>query len=62
MLRADVFREARARVINSTPGPSETLNLVNRHVAKHIAEQPFYLPDLADVIAEPRGACRESTP
>ncbi len=52
MLRSDVFREARARVINSTPGPAETFHLVNREVARHIAEQPFYLPDLGDVIAE----------
>ena len=52
MLRSDVFREARARVINSTPGPAETFHLVNREVARHIAERQFYLPDLGDVIAE----------
>ena len=47
MLRTDVFRGARARGINSTPGPAELYSVVNEETAKHLAEQPFKLPDLA---------------
>ena len=54
MLRTDVFREARARTINSTPGHSELFRVVNTETAKHLAETPFYLPDLDAVIAEAR--------
>ena len=54
MLRTDVFRAARARCINSTPGPAELYHIVNREVAKHIAQHPFYLPDLSAVIAASR--------
>ena len=61
MLRTDVFRAARARKINSTPGPAELFRIVNTETAKHLAEQPFYLPDLAAVIAESREAGNEST-
>ena len=52
MLRSDVFRGARARKINSTSGPAELFNIVNTETAKHLAEQPLHLPDLAAVLAE----------
>ena len=52
MLRSDVFRGARARKINTTPGPADLYYIVNRETAMHIAEQPLYLPDLAAVLAE----------
>ena len=52
MLRSDVFRVARARKINATPGPKELFTIVNAETAKHLAEQPFYLPDLAAVLEE----------
>ena len=55
MLRSDVFRKARARKINSTPGHSELYRVVNTETAKHLADFPLYLPDLAAVIAESRG-------
>jgi hypothetical protein len=61
MLRSDVFRAARARRINATPGPVELFRIVNTETAKHLAEQPFHLPDLAAVIAESREAGNEST-
>jgi len=54
MLRSDVFRACRARTINSAPGPAELFRIVNTETAKHIAEQPFHLPDLAAVTAESR--------
>ncbi len=56
MLRTDVFRAARARTINATPGPAELFEIVNSATARHLAEQPLYLPDLAAVIAESREA------
>ena len=52
MLRSDVFRAARARKINATPGPVELFRIVNSETAKHLSEQPFHLPDLAAVMAE----------
>ena len=52
LLRSDVFRAARARTINSTPGPVELFRIVNEETAKHLAEQPLHLPDLAAVLAE----------
>jgi hypothetical protein len=61
MLRSDVFRHARARRINATPGPGELFRIVNSETARHLAEQPFHLPDLAAVIAESREAGNEST-
>ena len=54
MLRTDVFRVARARKINSTPGPLELFRIVNSETARHSAESPFHLPDLAAVMAEAR--------
>ena len=54
MLRTDVFRQARARKLNTTPGHSELYRVVNTETAKHLAETPFYLPDLDAVIAEAR--------
>ena len=61
MLRSDVFRAARARRINATPGPGELFRIVNTETAKHLAEQPFHLPDLAAVIAESPEAGSAST-
>ena len=52
MLRSDLFREIRARRINACPGPHELFRLVNRDTARHLAEVPFPLPVLADVLAE----------
>ena len=54
MLRCDVFRAARARKKNCTPGPAEVFRIVNDEVAKHLAEQALSLPDLAGVLAEAR--------
>ena len=56
MFRSDVFRAARARKINATPGPKELFNIVNRETAKHLAEQPLHLPDLAAVLSESTAA------
>ena len=56
MLRSDVFRRCRARKINAVPGPAELFRPVNAEVARHLAEEPFHLPDLAAVIAESRRA------
>ena len=50
MLRSDLLREGRGRKINSTPGPKELYEIVNAETAKHLAEVPIYLPDLAEVI------------
>ena len=52
MIRCDVFRECRARTINSTPGPVEFFRVVNRTVAEHLADVPVALPDLTEVLAE----------
>ena len=51
MIRCDVFRECRARTINSTPGPVEFFRVVNRTVAQHLADVPVALPDLTEVLA-----------
>ena len=52
MIRCDVFREVRARQINSTPGPAEFFRVVNYTVAQHLADVPVALPDLTKVLAE----------
>ena len=52
MLRSDVFRLARARTRNAKPGPRELFRLVNGATAKHLAEEVFQLPTLADVLSE----------
>ena len=52
MIRSDVFRNFRARKINSTPGPVEFFRVVNRIVAQHLANVPVALPDLTEVLAE----------
>ena len=52
MLRCDVFRNARARKKNSTPGPAEFFRVVNSPVAKHLADVPLALPDMTEVLAE----------
>ena len=62
MLRSDVFRGARARKINAVPGPGELFRIVNNETARHLAEQPFHLPDLAAVIAESRLLLYEESP
>ncbi len=41
MLRTDVFRAARARTINATPGLAELFDVVNSATAIHLAEQPL---------------------
>ena len=52
MIRSDVFRDFRARKINSTPGPAEFFRVVNYTVAKHLADVPLALPDMTEVLAE----------
>ena len=52
MIRSDVFRNARARSIDSTPGPPEFSRVVNWVVAQHLAESPVHFPDLAAVLVE----------
>ena len=52
MLRTDVYRLGRARKINAIPGKTELFRIVNAETAKHLAEKPFPLPDLAAVLAE----------
>ena len=54
MLRSDVFRCARARKANATPGPTELFQIVNDETALHLATQTFRLPSLAEVVAESR--------
>ena len=44
------------RRIDSTPGPAELFRIVNTETARHLAEQPFPLPDLAAVLAESQEA------
>ena len=57
MLRSgDGFRAALTRKMNAFPGPVELFDIVSRETAKHLAEQPLHLPDLAAVLAEYRGA------
>lgn len=38
MIRSDVFRNCRARKINSTPGPTEFFRVVNYNVVQHLAD------------------------
>ena len=52
MIRSDVFRECRARKINSTLGPADFFRVVNCTVAQHLADVPVALPDLTEVLAE----------
>ena len=52
MIRSDVFRDCRARKINSTLGPVELFRVVNCTVAQHLADVPVALPDLTEVLAE----------
>ena len=52
MIRCDVFRDCRARKINSTPGPAEFFRVVNYAAAQHLADVPVALPDLTEVLAE----------
>ena len=52
MIRSDVFRDFRARKINSMPGPAELFRVVNYTVAQHLADVPVALPDLTEVLAE----------
>ena len=52
MIRCDVFRDFRARKINSTLGPVEFFRVVNYAVAQHLTDVPVALPDLTEVLAE----------
>ena len=52
MLRCDVFRDFRARKVDSTPGPAEFFRVVNYALAEYLAEVPVALPDLTEVLAE----------
>ena len=52
MIRCDVFRDCRARKINSIPGPAEFFRVVNYTAAQHLADVPVALPDLTEVLAE----------
>ena len=52
MLRTDVFRAARTRTLNATPGPAELFHIVNEQTAKHVSQEPFRLPGLDAVLAE----------
>ena len=52
MVRSDYFRKARARRINACPGPKKLFRVVNEVTARHLAEVPFPLPDLAAVVRE----------
>ena len=52
MIRSDVFRDFRARKINSTPGLVELFRVVNRTVAEHLADVPIALPDMTEVLDE----------
>ena len=52
MLRSDLFRDARAREINACPGRHELFRIVNMETARHLAEVPFPLLEIAAVIAE----------
>ena len=52
MIRSDVFRDFRARKINSTPGPAEFFRVVNYTVAKHLADVHVALPGLTEVLEE----------
>ena len=52
MFRSDVFRESRARRKDFRPGPSELFNVVNEETAKHLVEEPFFLPVLSEVLEE----------
>jgi hypothetical protein len=54
-LRSDVSRLAGVRPMIALP-EQRLKRIVNNEIAKHLAEQPFYLPDLAAVIAESREA------
>ena len=48
MFRTDVFRDSRARGVFR----GSLYQVVNNETAKHLAEVPFYLPDLSEVLAE----------
>ena len=52
MIRSDLFRELRARRMNACPGPKELFRVVNIETARHLAEVPFPIPNIAAVLAE----------
>ena len=52
MIRCDVFRDYKARTINSIPGPAEFFRVVNYAAAQHLADVLVALPDLTEVLAE----------
>ena len=54
MLRCDLLREVRARKKDQRPAPEEVWRHVSMLSALHLAEHPFPLPTLAEVLAEVR--------
>ena len=52
MFRSDLFRESRSRRKDAIPGPAELFELVNDETAKHLAQVPFFLPVLSEVLAD----------
>ena len=50
MLRTDVFREERARAMNTKPTPCRVFDIVNRVVASTLATDPLRFPDLGTCI------------
>ena len=52
MVQSDYFRKARSTRINACPGPAKLFHVVKEATARHLAEVPFPLPDLAAVVAE----------
>ena len=52
MFRSDFFRWKEPRKINAFPEPRDLFRIVNDMTARHLAEVPLPLPDIAAVIAE----------
>ena len=52
MLLSDLFRQVRARNKDACLGPHELFRIVYNETARHLAEVPFPLPDIAAVLAE----------
>ena len=52
MLRTDVFREERARRMNTAPTPCRVFDIVNQVVASSLATDPLHFPDLGICLAE----------
>ena len=52
MLRSDLYREVRTRKKHACLGSPELFRIVNNETARHLAEVPLPLPDIAAVLAE----------